>query len=457
MKNNKLIIVTVLTCIFCVLPTTAKNPIVGTLLKEAVNAASTANKMRKQIHITKAEDQSRNISISNAQPSNEEITLTVSSDGTTKEEATKNALRSAIEQAYGAFVSANTTILNDELVKDEVVTVSNGSIKEYKEISAVETGTGEFLVTLSATVSLPNLISYAKSHGSDCEFAGNTFAMNERIRDIQYKNAQKVLSNLTDIVKNSKDLFDYKLTLKEPILRGDTYTIPGTVWILGNQNTLNVIESINNTIYELCNQLKPTYTQGPGAATRKQRLEEALNEISTNPTNLKMPELLRDSWSFDLGDSWKFLSNTWFNGYPLLADLSMNFQINDNLSSPSKTYIVYDGHYDTPQSPRLRWPSIYIDNRKGSIKKPYKEEKFANDYNNLINHLYRNDYQYMYRNIGIDCDNTFPNTFSIIPYEDNWAIELVYFKEPMGKIPIEIVIPKSEIGKYTNFSVEPKK
>ena len=62
----------------------------------------------------------------------------------------------------------------------------------------------------------------------------------------------------------------------------------------------------------------------------------------------------------------------------------------------------------------------------------------------------------MYRNIGINCDNTFPNTFSIIPYEDNWAIELVYFKEPMGKIPIEIVIPKSEIGKYTNFSVEPK-
>ncbi len=68
----------------------------------------------------------------------DEITLTVSSDGPTKDDAVKNALRTAIEQSYGAFVSANTSILNDELVKDEIVTVSNGSIKDYKEISSVK-------------------------------------------------------------------------------------------------------------------------------------------------------------------------------------------------------------------------------------------------------------------------------------------------------------------------------
>ena len=41
----------------------------------------------------------------------DEITLMVSADGVTKAEATKSALRSAIEQAYGAFVSSNTSIL----------------------------------------------------------------------------------------------------------------------------------------------------------------------------------------------------------------------------------------------------------------------------------------------------------------------------------------------------------
>ena len=45
-----------------------------------------------------------------AQQKIDDLTLVVSSDGATKEEATHLALRSAIEQAYGTFVSANTTI-----------------------------------------------------------------------------------------------------------------------------------------------------------------------------------------------------------------------------------------------------------------------------------------------------------------------------------------------------------
>ena len=57
-------------------------------------------------------------------------TLTVSGQGKTQDEAKQNALRSAIEQAFGAFISSNTEILNDELVKDEIVSVSNGNIQK---------------------------------------------------------------------------------------------------------------------------------------------------------------------------------------------------------------------------------------------------------------------------------------------------------------------------------------
>ncbi len=131
----------------------------------------------------------------------QEVTLTVSSDGPTKEDAMKNALRSAIEQAYGAFVSANTTILNDELVKDEIVTISNGSIKNYTEISDVQTGNGSHFVTLSATVSLPNLVTYAKNHGSECEFAGNTFGMEMKLYELQKQNELKALYNLSDQIE----------------------------------------------------------------------------------------------------------------------------------------------------------------------------------------------------------------------------------------------------------------
>jgi len=39
-------------------------------------------------------------------------TLVVSGQGKTADEAKTNALRSAIEQAFGAFISSNTTILH---------------------------------------------------------------------------------------------------------------------------------------------------------------------------------------------------------------------------------------------------------------------------------------------------------------------------------------------------------
>lgn len=152
-------------------------------------------------------------------PSNSKdiIVLTVSSDGPTKDDAVKNALRTAIEQAFGAFVSANTTILNEELVKDEIVTVTNGSIKEYKEISSAQTANGTYSVTLSATVSLPNLITYAKNHGSECEFAGNTFGMEMRLFEIQKENERKALLNLNSQLRGilSKSL-KWRIDIKEP-------------------------------------------------------------------------------------------------------------------------------------------------------------------------------------------------------------------------------------------------
>ena len=96
--------------------------------------------------------------------SNDEVTLIVSADGSSKDEAVKLALRSAIEQTYGTFVSANTTILNDELVKDEIVTVTNGNIKNYEESSS-NIVNGKTYITLKATVCISKLVSYAQSKG----------------------------------------------------------------------------------------------------------------------------------------------------------------------------------------------------------------------------------------------------------------------------------------------------
>lgn len=106
-----------------------------------------------------------------AQAQSSEATLVVTGEGLTREAATTNALRSAIEQTYGVFVSANTEILNDELVRDEIATISSGNIQKYNEIACIDLPNGNKEVTLQATVSVSKLVSYAQSKGAECEFA----------------------------------------------------------------------------------------------------------------------------------------------------------------------------------------------------------------------------------------------------------------------------------------------
>lgn len=86
----------------------------GGLLRKAVEKRNNA----KTLDVTN--DSGKEYNSTN---SNDEVTLVVFGKAVDSEKATAVALRSAIEQAYGAFVSANTTILNDDLVKDEIVTI----------------------------------------------------------------------------------------------------------------------------------------------------------------------------------------------------------------------------------------------------------------------------------------------------------------------------------------------
>ncbi|MFC2655128.1 MAG: hypothetical protein ACFN0J_10650 [Segatella salivae] len=177
------------------------------------------------------------ISFQMSAQTNDEVTLVVSADGATKEEATANALRSAIEQAYGTFVSANTTLANDELVKDDIVTITNGNIKNYKEISNETLPNDNIFVTLQATVSIPQLISYAKSKGARTEFAGATFAMNLKMEQLNKYNEEKAVDNMFKAMeKLYLHGFNYKISVSNPKANGQ---LTANVEIVANRNAVN--------------------------------------------------------------------------------------------------------------------------------------------------------------------------------------------------------------------------
>lgn len=149
----------------------------------------------------------------------DEVELVVNGMAQTKEDAVTMALRSAIEQTFGAFVSANTTIVNDELTKDEIVSISSGNIKKYDEVSVVQLPDGLFSVTLSAVVSVNKLTAFAKEHGSSCEFAGNAFAQNMKLRELNKRNEEIAAKHLKEQLRVlEKHLFDISIDVGEPYL-----------------------------------------------------------------------------------------------------------------------------------------------------------------------------------------------------------------------------------------------
>lgn len=150
-----------------------------------------------------------------------EVSLVVSSKGTTEEEARTNALRSAIEQAFGTFVSSRTEILNDNLVQDQMVSLTNGNIKKFETLSSLYlTEQKSHLVTLNATVSLDKLTSFVQSKGyNDVSFDGGGFAMNLKIQKLNASSEIIAISNLLEQgLILSDGFFDRELKVDDPIV-----------------------------------------------------------------------------------------------------------------------------------------------------------------------------------------------------------------------------------------------
>lgn len=186
-----------------------------------------------------------------------EVTLIVSGDGTTKEEARLSALRDAIEQAYGTFVSANTSILDDEVIKDEIVTVSSGNIQKYTELGTMLLPNGNTSITLQATVSVSKLITYAQSKGSECEFAGETFATNLKLDKLNRENAEKAINQLIEQLQPLiPDMFEFQLKVEEPHLlpqlfaegRGETVQINCRIYLKHSPKVKIIFETLLKTL-----------------------------------------------------------------------------------------------------------------------------------------------------------------------------------------------------------------
>ena len=160
--------------------------------------------LRKEIYngenetVNKSSDNSTTTS-SKTEGDSKTVTLTEIGQGKTKEAAKYSALRSALEKAFGTFISSNTTIFKDELVKDEIVSVSSGNIQNFEILSETQMPDGSFSSVVKATVSIGKLTTFCESKGITVEFKGGLFATNIKLQELNKKNEEVVIKNLYSI------------------------------------------------------------------------------------------------------------------------------------------------------------------------------------------------------------------------------------------------------------------
>lgn len=203
------------------------------------------------------------------------IKLFAEGEGATKEIAIRTALKSALEQAYGTFVSSNTEIFNDELIVDQIVSLQFGNIQKYKIIS--EGGDSVKYVFIEAIINKDKLADFARSKGSAAELDGNSFATNLQLHKLNMHNIAVTMESLCrQLILQAPTIYDYELVVAEPILDNDKVYVPVAVKCKLNANSRNFFKtakSVDKAVEKAlsANKLNGSYTDENAALIKRYR------------------------------------------------------------------------------------------------------------------------------------------------------------------------------------------
>jgi len=200
-----------------------------------------SNKLTEPESINKKNAHSDEELIQDRNPNEKVATLTVSGQGKSVDDAKNIALRSALELAFGTFISSKTEIFNNELIGDEIVSLTSGNIQNYKIISQAELPDGRYTVSLIATVSISNFTSFVENKGIVVEFKGGLFSQNIKIQKLNEEAELKAIMNLCEISDRFlRKSLDFSVNVKDPTKSStnsdDFYNLDITVSAVINSN-----------------------------------------------------------------------------------------------------------------------------------------------------------------------------------------------------------------------------
>jgi hypothetical protein len=351
----------------------------------------------------------------------DKVSIKTVGQGKTISDATANALREAISQAYGVFISANTTIVNDSLLKDEIVSLTTGNIEKYDVLSQTEIPNIGYSVILNSVVSLGKLSSFAQSKGAEASFDGGGFAMNIKLQKLNEQAEFVAINNLLiqawDMiiisVKHDIQIDQPKLLTSNP----ENYSLDVRVIAsIPDSININILEFLQNGFEKICltetekndlqNINKPIYILSKWKYYGQQSFGKVKDYYFRNSESLQLAYIfgfklnnifsnfclknnLSDSLESSITDihGMSFIMSNPFaaymSGYEPYICLHEFLQINNLNNDVIKTYL-YDINFSNSEIQLYKNVLIELERYNENLKNISEDEQFKRDIGSYV-------------------------------------------------------------------------
>ena len=231
------------------------------------------------------------------------VDIIVIGSGKTIEDAKNNALRSAVEQVTGVYITSQTNILNGKIVNDKITGITNGSIIKYDIINKAFVS-DLYVLTIKATISPQVILNYINQNTTLGEAIDpELYLSNMKQKELDSKAEELAIRNLEKIWENEiRKCYNYQLKLGEPITSSGAVmklvTLEVTITITPNKNlkklnnflisNLEKISIPKNEIDEYCrltgDYVSVWYKSSPGYPNFKKECEtDQIKHMTNNP------------------------------------------------------------------------------------------------------------------------------------------------------------------------------
>ena len=130
----------------------------------------------------------------------ESIQTTSSGYGATEQEAINIALINALQETLGGYLSSNTKVLNDKLIKDEISAITDGEVLNYKKLETKKISEQEYFVILDVTITKSKLAKYfSRNDEITLIFDGEKLQQNLKILAINKTSEINSIKNLVEV------------------------------------------------------------------------------------------------------------------------------------------------------------------------------------------------------------------------------------------------------------------